>query len=228
MDDETQRAALRLQEQAEKAPVNTQGVESILTPHYRLSLADQKKQSSLSTPAKIGIFLAIVFDMIVPYGLARSWALTRTGQVIRIFQRVDPRGWAVLSWLSVTLLCACLGRAISAHRRAGWLWLAYFNFFVVQLLAGVGLLKWNFWYSTWVVYDQSSVFANAIDLGLMASLFGLVVFAVVFVLLLVMVKRDSPLNILLQGWMAFSLFLVVEIAMLMIMIFGSISIFANL
>lgn len=228
MDDETQRAALRLQERAEKAEQSTQGVESTLTPHYRLSLADQKKQSSLSTAAKIGVFVAIVFDMIVPYGMGRAWALSKTGQVIRAFQHIDPRGWAVLAWLSVTLLCACLGRAMSATRRAGWLWLAYANFFVVQLLAGVGLLKWNFWYSTWVVYDESSVFADAIDLGLMASLFGLVVFAVVFVLLLVMVKRDSPLDILLQGWMAFTLFLLVELAMLIGMLFGGISIFANL
>ena len=40
MDDETQRAALRLQERAEKAEQSTQGVESTLTPHYRLSLAE--------------------------------------------------------------------------------------------------------------------------------------------------------------------------------------------
>ena len=47
-----------------------------------------------------------------------------------------------------------------------------------QLIAGLRILKIDFWYATYVVYGESSALANAANLGIISVGIGVAVFAV--------------------------------------------------
>ena len=70
-----------------------------------------------------------------------------------------------------------------------------------QFIAGLSLLKLNFWYSTYVVYGDSAQLPNAANLGIIAAGVGVAVYAVVWVGLLILIKKDSPLNVLTRSWL---------------------------
>ena len=80
-----------------------------------------------------------------------------------------------------------------------------------QFIAGLSLLKLNFWYSTYVVYGDSARLPNAANLGIIAAGVGVAVYAVVWVGLLIVLTRS---------WASFILFFAIETAALLIVLFG--------
>ena len=94
---------------------------------------------------------------------------------------------------------------VDAHRR---LWGAVFviGLAAEQLIAGLRILKIDFWYATYVVYGESSALANAANLGIISVGIGVAVFAVLWVGLLVTIKKESPLNVLTRSWASFIFF----------------------
>ena len=61
-------------------------------------------------------------------------------------------------------------------------------------------------YTTYVVYGESSALANAANLGIISVGIGVAVFAVLWVGLLVTIKKESPLNVLTRSWASFIFF----------------------
>ncbi|KAB7319065.1 teichoic acid transporter, partial [Bifidobacterium longum] len=59
----------------------------------------------------------------------------------------------------------------------------------------------------YVVYGESSALANAANLGIISVGIGVAVFAVLWVGLLVTIKKESPLNVLTRSWASFIFFL---------------------
>lgn len=188
-------------------------------PESPLSLADIER--SRSRPWRWAIFLTLVLAAIIgPYWAGRLFAADSTKLVVHYLQIFSPQGLAFISW-TVTLV-ALVGLALSVVESRNWLWRAVFviGLAAEQFIAGLCLLKINFWYSTYVVYASSSGLANAANLGIAAAGVGAAVFAVLFVGLLVLVNKDSPLNVLTRSWVAFIVFFVLEVITLLIVLFG--------
>ena len=82
------------------------------------------------------------------------------------------------------------------------------------------ILKIDFWYATYVVYGESSALANAANLGIISVGIGVAVFAVLWVGLLVTIKKESPLNVLTRSWASFIFFFVIETIALLVVMFG--------
>lgn len=183
------------------------------------SLADiQRRQSQ---PIRWTVFIgAVLIAIIVPYWWGRALAIHHTAQVMRMVSSLDPRGIALIAW-TVTLV-AFVGIGLSIIESSSWFWRVVFTIGLAaeQFIAGLCLLKVNFWYSTYVVYQKSAVLANAANLGILAAGTGVAVFALVFVAILVGVKKDSPWNILTHSWSALSMFFVIELAAIVIVMFG--------
>ena len=101
---------------------------------------------------------------------------------------------------------------VDAHRR---LWGAVFviGLAAEQLIAGLRILKIDFWYATYVVYGESSALANAANLGIISVGIGVAVFAVT-------IKKESPLNVLTRSWASFIFFFVIETIALLVVMFG--------
>ena len=89
-----------------------------------------------------------------------------------------------------------------------------------QFAAGVCLLSFNFWNATYVMYGDSSGLANAANLGIIAAGCGVAVYAVLWVGLLVCIKKESKFNVLTRSWASFLLFFVIEIIALAVVLFG--------
>ena len=133
-----------------------------------------------------------------------------------------PVPWAVfiVAVLAAIIAPYWLGRSLAESRN----WLCRIVFVVglaaEQFIAGLSLLKLNFWYSTYVVYGDSAQLPNAANLGIIAAGVGVAVYAVVWVGLLILIKKDSPLNVLTRSWASFILFFAIETAALLIVLFG--------
>lgn len=184
-----------------------------------LSLADIERHRS--RPMRWAVYLlAVTLAAIAPYWLGRLLAARHTAQVSGFLSAFTPQGMAFVSWTVTLVAFTCLGMAVVDSGR--WLWriLFAFAFAFEQLIAGASLLNFNFWYATYVVYGKSSSVANAANLGIIASGFALACFAVVWVGLLVAIRKDSPLNVLTRSWASFILFFVFEVAALMVVLFG--------
>lgn len=196
-------------------------IESLQTPHHAVSLAEQKRKHR-HPGAWVVTILVILVAMIVPYWFGRDFSINHTDAVLKVLKTFDPRGLALISWVVVVVIFASVGLAINGWLRKLWILVAILSFSAEQFLAGLSLLKSNFWYSTYVVFHAHAVYANAINLGIIAAVAGLVVFAVVFVAILVLIKRTSPLNVLTRAGSALSCFLIIELAALFIVLFGGI------
>ncbi|MCI1935423.1 MAG: hypothetical protein LKJ44_03240 [Bifidobacteriaceae bacterium] len=196
-------------------------IESLQTPHHAVSLAEQKRKHR-HPGAWVVTILVILVAMIVPYWFGRDFSINHTDTVLKVLRTFDPRGLALISWVVVVIIFASVGLAINGWLRKLWILVAILSFSAEQFLAGLSLLKSNFWYSTYVVFHAHAVYANAINLGIIAAVAGLVVFAVVFVAILVLIKRTSPLNVLTRAGSALSCFLIIELAALFIVLFGGI------
>ena len=176
-----------------------------------LSLADIERRQSHPVP-----WAAII----APYWLGRSLAVGHTQWLITHLNLFTPRGVAFVSWTVTLTTFTGLGLAVVESRN----WLCRIVFVVglaaEQFIAGLSLLKLNFWYSTYVVYGDSAQLPNAANLGIIAAGVGVAVYAVVWVGLLILIKKDSPLNVLTRSWASFILFFAIETASLLIVLFG--------
>ncbi|NEG89447.1 hypothetical protein [Bifidobacterium aerophilum] len=188
-------------------------------PESDLSLADIERRRS--HPAQWGAYIAAVMVAIIaPYWFGRTLAVQRTEWLVSHMSAFDPRGLAFLSWMVTLVALTGLGMAIVESQT--WLWRIVFvvGLAAEQFVAGLSLLKINFWYSTYVVYGDAASLANATNLGIIAAGFGVAAYAVVWVGLLVLIKKDSPLNVLTRSWASFILFFLIETVALLVVMFG--------
>lgn len=188
-------------------------------PESDISLADieRKRAHPLRTLCYVVLVLAA---LILPYWAGRTVGSQHTAWVVERFGAIDPRAIALISW-SVTVF-AVLSVVMLIIDRVKALW---FTLFVVllcveQFIGGVAMLRFDFWHSTYVIYGSAARVANAADLGIIAAGLALAVFAVVWVGLLVAIKKDSPLNVLTHVWTSLILLLVFETIALLIVMFG--------
>ncbi|WP_229774877.1 hypothetical protein [Bifidobacterium tsurumiense] len=184
-----------------------------------LSLADIER--SRSHPLQwVAYAVAVLVAIIAPYWFGRMLAVQHTEWVVAHISIFQPQGIAFMAW-TVTVV-AFTGLAMMIVESKSWLWRVVFiiGLALEQLIAGISLLKLSFWYSTYVVYGNSSNLVNAANLGIISAGFAVAVYAVVFVGLLVLVRKDSPLNVLTRSWASFILFFVIETIALLIVLFG--------
>ena len=181
-----------------------------------LSLADIERRQSHPVPWAVFI-VAVLAAIIAP---TPSVAVGHTQWLITHLNLFTPRGVAFVSWTVTLTTFTGLGLAVVESRN----WLCRIVFVVglaaEQFIAGLSLLKLNFWYSTYVVYGDSAQLPNAANLGIIAAGVGVAVYAVVWVGLLILIKKDSPLNVLTRSWASFILFFAIETASLLIVLFG--------
>lgn len=188
-------------------------------PESDISLADieRKRAHPLRTLCYIVLVLAA---LILPYWAGRTVGVQHTAWVVECFGAIDPRAIALVSW-SITVF-AVLSVIMLIIDRIKTLW---FTLFVVllcieQFIGGVAMLRFDFWHSTYVIYGGAARVAIAADLGIIAAGLALAVFAVVWVGLLITIKKDSPLNVLTHVWTSLILLLVFETVALLIVMFG--------
>ncbi|RSX52944.1 teichoic acid transporter [Bifidobacterium goeldii] len=188
-------------------------------PETDLSLADIERKSSKPVPWIIYV-TALLIAIIAPYWFGRSLAVQHTAWLISQLNMFTPRGVVFISWTVTLAMFTGLGLAVVESK--SWLWRIIFliGLAAEQFIAGLCLLKLDFWYSTYVVFGDSAMLANAANLGIIAAGFAVAVYAVVFVGLLVVIKKNSPLNVLTRSWASFILFFAIELIALLIVMFG--------
>lgn len=200
----------------EEVPVSKHPVSTI--PETDVSWADfQRKRFN---PWAWGAYVVLILlAIVVPYWAGRRLALHHTARVLRMLQPFTAQGVTFISWMVAMAMFAFLGLAIVVSKY--WLFRVLFALGLAfeQLIAGMCVLKLNFWYSTRVLYGDASALPNAANLGILAAVLGVGVFAVVFVGLLVVIRRDSPLNVLTHSWAAFLLFFAIEAIAILFAIF---------
>lgn len=188
-------------------------------PESTLSLADIERKRS--HPALwLAYALLVIAAIVVPYWWGRAIAVNDTQWLLDNLSALEPRGAAFVAWTVTLIAVSGLGLlVVDAHRR---LWGAVFviGLAAEQLIAGLRILKIDFWYATYVVYGESSALANAANLGIIPVGIGVAVFAVLWVGLLVTIKKESPLNVLTRSWASFILFFVIETIALLVVMFG--------
>lgn len=188
-------------------------------PQTDLSLADIKR--SQFHPMRWVVYLVILLvALIAPYWFGRALAVRHTAQVVGLLSPFAPQGVALVSWAVTVFALATF--ALSFVEAHSWLWRVLFLLLLAfeQLIAGVSLLKFQFWYSTYVMYGSSATLPNAANLGIIAALVAAGVYAILFVGLLVCIKKDSPLNVLTRSWASFLLYFVIEGIALLIVLFS--------
>ena len=184
-----------------------------------LSMAERER-SEWHKGRWIMFIVALLAAIIVPYWAGRQLAMAGTQTVVDAVSPIDPRGAALIAWVVTSMTFMTLGMAVMETRKVIWRVLFILLLAVEQLISGVGLLRLNFWYSTYVVYGDAAAPINAANLGILASAIGLAVFAVLYVGLLVLIRKDSPLNVLTRSWSALAIFFVIELVALAVVLFG--------
>lgn len=184
-----------------------------------LSMAERQRRAAkpLKWAAYIGVLMVAI---VVPYGIGRTIGLRQTDMLLGVLQRFDPRGIALIAWLSVVVTLGSIGMVIGRPHRRRWRFIAIAAFAVEQFIGGFALLKTNFWYSTYVVYRERAYLANAANLGILAGAVGFAVYAVLFVAILVLIRKDSPLNVLTKGVWVVAVFAVIEVLAILVVLFG--------
>lgn len=215
--DDTNEAVEVVGGKVETVEVSKHPVPSI--PETDLSLADIER--GRSHPMRwLVIVLVVLAAIIVPYWLGRSLAVNSTAAVIGMLGDVSPQGIALIGW-TVTVV-TYVGLAMAVVVSPSWPWLIVFavGLAAEQFVAGLSLLNLNFWYKTYVVYGDRANLANAANIGIMAAAVGIAVYAVVFVGLLVAIRKESPLNVLTKSWASFILYFAIEALALFVVLFG--------
>ncbi|KFI49919.1 hypothetical protein [Bifidobacterium biavatii] len=188
-------------------------------PESDLSLADIERRKF--QPVHWGVYLtAVLAAIIAPYWLGRMLAVQRTAWLVAHMSVFDQRGLVFLAWTVTLVTLTGLGMAVVESKT--WLWRIVFviGLAAEQFIAGLSLLKLNFWYSTYVVYGDAAPLANATNLGIIAAGFGVAAYAVLWVGLLILIRKDSPLSVLTRSWASFIMFFAIEAAALLIVLFG--------
>lgn len=188
-------------------------------PDSKLSLADiERKQSN---PAGWLVFFALVLlAIIAPYGFGRYVALRHTQGLIARLNMIETPAIAVIGWTVTVVTLIALAMCVLESK--SWLWRVVFIIALAseQCISGLCLLKMSFWYGTYVVFGKYAYLANAANLGVIAAALGAAAFAFLFVAILVVVRKDSPLNVLTHSWSAMMLFFLIELIALAIVLFG--------
>lgn len=185
----------------------------------QVSLADIGR--SRFSPVRLLVCVALVLvAVIAPYWLGRMMAVKHTEGIVALLSAVRPQGVAFVAW-TVTVV-GLTGLAMAVIESRSWLWRAVFvvGLSAEQFIAGMSLLKFEFWHSTRVVYGDAAPLLDAANWGILAAGYAVAVYAVVFVGLLVIVRKDSPLNVLTRSWASFILFYLIEAVALLIVLFG--------
>ncbi len=186
-----------------------------------LSLADIERRKS--HPVRWVLFMALALvAMIAPYWLGRVVAVRDATWMVENLGFLDPKGVALISWTVTVAALTGLGLMVADTKK--WLWGGVFvvGLAAEQFIAGMCLLSFNFWNATYVMYGGASGLANAANLGILAAGFGVAVYAVLWVGLLVCIRKESKLNVLTRSWASFLLFFIIEVAALSIVMFGGI------
>ena len=184
-----------------------------------LSLADIERRKS--HPGHWALFIALVLvALIAPYWWGRVIAVKDAAWMVANLSFLDPKGVALISWTVTIMAMAGLGLMVADVKK--WLWGTVFvvGLAAEQFVAGVCLLSFNFWNATYVMYGDSSGLANAANLGIIAAGCGVAFYAVLWVGLLVCIKKESKFNVLTRSWASFLLFFAIEIIALAVVLFG--------
>lgn len=184
-----------------------------------LSLADIERRKS--HPAHWALFIALMLvALIVPYWWGRFLAVKDAAWIVANLGFLDPKGVALISWTVTIMAMTGLGLMVADVKK--WLWGTVFvvGLAAEQFVAGMCLLRFNFWNATYVMYGDSSGLANAANLGIIAAGCGVAVYAVLWVGLLVCIKKESKFNVLTRSWASFLLFFVIEGISLAVVLFG--------
>ena len=184
-----------------------------------LSLADIERRES--HPGRWVLFIVLVLAaMIAPYWWGRAIAVKDATWLVAHLSFLNPRGVALISWTVTIMTMAGLGLMVADAKK--WLWGTIFviGLAAEQFVAGLCLLSFNFWNATYVMYGNASGLANAANLGIIAAGFGVAVYAVLWVGLLVCIKKESKLNVLTRSWASFIRFFVSELGALGVVLFG--------
>ncbi len=176
----------------------------------RLSYADIQRRHS--RPHVLGILVVVALVvLVVPYGIGRSLALNHTAQMTSLLGGFEPQGIALASWGVTTFMFVMLYMAFLDSATALWTTLFMVLLACEQFIAGFAMLKTRFWFTTYAVFGSASSCANAADVGIVTSVLGLGAFAVIYVLTLVLVRKDSPLNALTRDWVAMIVYFAIEV-----------------
>lgn len=184
-----------------------------------LSLADIERRKS--HPGHWALFIALMLvALIVPYWWGRFLAVKDAAWIVANLGFLDPKGVALISWTVTIMVMTGLGLMVADVKK--WLWGTVFvvGLAAEQFVAGMCLLSFNFWNATYVMYGDSSGLANAANLGIIAAGCGVAVYAVLWVGLLVCIKKESKFNVLTRSWASFLLFFVIEGISLAVVLFG--------
>ena len=171
-----------------------------------LSLADIERRKS--HPVRWILFMALVLlAMIAPYWWGRDIAVRDASWMVANLNFLDPKGVALISWTVTIVALTGLGLMVADAKK--WLWGTIFviGLAAEQFVAGMCLLSFNFWNATYVMYGD-------------AAGFGVAVYAVLWVGLLVCIKKESKLNVLTRSWASFLLFFAIELVALAVVLFG--------
>lgn len=184
-----------------------------------LSLADIERRES--HPARWALFIVLVLAALIgPYWMGRVVAVKDASWMVANLKSLDSKGVALISWTVTIVALTGLGLMVADAKK--WLWGTLFvaGLAAEQFIAGVCLLSFNFWNATYVMYGDASELANAANLGIIAAGFGVAVYAVLWVGLLVCIKKESKLNVLTCSWASFLLFFAIELIALAVVLFG--------
>ena len=184
-----------------------------------LSLADIERKHS--HPARWVLFIVLVLAaLIAPYWWGRAVAVNDSAWLVANLSFLNPKGVALISWTVTIMALAGLGLMVADVKK--WLWGTVFvvGLAAEQFVAGVCLLSFNFWNATYVMYGSAADLANAANLGIIAAGFGVAVYAVLWVGLLVCVKKESKFNVLTRSWASFLLFFAIELVALGVVMLG--------
>lgn len=184
-----------------------------------LSIADISKRHS--NPKRWILYFAVLLAAIViPYWIGRILAVQHTSWVVQHYSGLTPQGVVFIAWVTTVATATTLAMALIESKK--WLWRFLFVIFLTieQFISGLCLLRLSFWYSTYVVYGSAAGLANAANLGIISAGFGVAVYAVLFVGLLVIVPKTSRLNVLTCSWASFIMFYTIEVLAILVVIFG--------
>ena len=188
-------------------------------PETDLSIADFSRKHA--NPKRWWFYLGILLvAIVIPYWIGRTLAVQYTSWVVSHCAGLSPQGVVFISWVVTVAAFTSLAMALIESNR--WIWRFVFLVFLAleQLIAGLCMLSMSFWYSTYVVYGSSAGLANAANLGIISAGFAVAAFAIIFVGLLVIIPKKSPLNVLTRSWASFIMFYVVEVLAIVVVLFG--------
>lgn len=184
-----------------------------------LSLADVKRKTSKPVRWVIaGVLVALA--LILPYWFGRTLAANHTQEVSTIIGSFNAPGLAFLGWAITVVMFTGIAMAVVLTPAWPWILLFAIALAVEQFISGICLFSFHFWYSTYVVYGDNAHLANAANAGILTALLGIGIYAIIFVLLIIFIKKESRFNELTRSWASFTIFYTIEFILLMILLFS--------